>query len=371
MRIGLTQHRFGVNYTPTGAWWYCWNDFRADAIAKDLDAIVALGADHIRIMLIWPYFQPNPLVVSQAHLDRLEALMSLAGERQLDVCVSLFVGWLSGYAFKPPFQPDTSFYALQQDRTAQEHYLARVAGVVRQHDNFLGFDLGNELNCCWQADDLDCGDRWNRHMLAFAKQCIPGGTHVNGVDHNPWFTRATFSPQGLAATQGIIPLHCWTFFTGALARAGGDCFDQRCVRLPEAMAALARSYASDPRKPVWIQEYGMSEAWATQAHIPRFLRDSTLHAIEAGVNWFTWWSSHDLSPDYAFAPLEYSLGLMTHDQKIKPQGLAFKEIAEAFRGRDVTSATHVEPCLPPQRLDMDTTWKWLENWLETGKVTPP
>ena len=22
----LTRHRFGVNYTPSRNWWFCWND---------------------------------------------------------------------------------------------------------------------------------------------------------------------------------------------------------------------------------------------------------------------------------------------------------------------------------------------------------
>jgi hypothetical protein len=24
--LDLTRHRFGVNYTPSHNWWYCWND---------------------------------------------------------------------------------------------------------------------------------------------------------------------------------------------------------------------------------------------------------------------------------------------------------------------------------------------------------
>jgi len=59
MQYGLHQHRFGVNCTPTGAGWDGWNDFGADAIARDLDAIAELGADPIRTMLLWPSFQPN------------------------------------------------------------------------------------------------------------------------------------------------------------------------------------------------------------------------------------------------------------------------------------------------------------------------
>ncbi len=55
--LDLTRHRFGVNYTPSHNWWFCWNDWNADPIRRDLDAIAALGADHLRLMLIWPFFQ--------------------------------------------------------------------------------------------------------------------------------------------------------------------------------------------------------------------------------------------------------------------------------------------------------------------------
>ena len=73
--LDLTRHRFGVNYTPSHNWWFCWNDWNTDPIERDLDAIAALGADHLRLMLIWPFFQPNPKWVSSAHLERLDQLL--------------------------------------------------------------------------------------------------------------------------------------------------------------------------------------------------------------------------------------------------------------------------------------------------------
>ena len=56
----IDRYRFGVNYTPSQKWWYCWNDFSRDEIARDLDTVAELHADHIRIMAMWTYFQPNP-----------------------------------------------------------------------------------------------------------------------------------------------------------------------------------------------------------------------------------------------------------------------------------------------------------------------
>lgn len=364
MHLDVTQHRFGVNYTPTRSWYYCWNDFKEDAVAKDLDVISELGADHIRLMLIWPYFQPNPKDISIAHLERLNKIMTLACRRNLDVCVTLFVGWLSGYAFKPPYQKDDSFYELSASKIPQELYLTTIATEMKAHSNFLGFDFGNELNCCWRASQLETGDEWHNHMMALSQKCLPDGIHVNGVDHIPWFKPETFSPENLAKTQKIISLHCWTFFTGALERGQGDCFSKQSLQLPAAMATLARSYAGDPGKPVWIQEFGMSESWTGPVNIPRFLQESTMSAIDVGVNWFTWWSSHDLDTKYAFSPLEYSLGLITHDNKIKTQGSVFKELADNYRGKAVENKKSLELTAPPKTFDMDSTWQWLEQWMK-------
>ena len=201
-------------------------------------------------------------------------------------------------------------------------------------------------------------------MLDLARECIPSGVHVNGVNHDPWFGPETFSPQQLASTQETIALHCWTLFTGAHTRSHGDFMSPRCLRLLESMAALSRSYADDPEKPVWIQEYGMSEEWIEPGDIPRFLEESTLNAIHAGVNWFTWWSSHDLDRRYAFDPLEYSLGLITHDRKIKSQGFVFKELAETYRGMEARNTKRIDLPAPPEAFDMDSTWNWLDQWIE-------
>jgi hypothetical protein len=85
-----------VNYTPSHNWWFCWNDWDPDPIRRDLDAIAALAADHLRLLLIWPYFQPNLKWVSPLHLQRLDQLLALMAERHLDAVITVFTGQLSG-----------------------------------------------------------------------------------------------------------------------------------------------------------------------------------------------------------------------------------------------------------------------------------
>ncbi len=185
--LALDRHRFGVNYTPSKNWWFCWNEWDADPIRRDLDAIAALGADHLRILLIWPYFQPNPKWVSPLHLERLDQLLTLMGERKLDAVVTALTGQLSGWFFLPPFnKAGTAFYADEAMWKAQEIFVRQLAGVMKSKNNIIGFDFGNEINTCWSTEPA-VGDAWMAKMFALMESVSPDHVHVNGVDELPWF----------------------------------------------------------------------------------------------------------------------------------------------------------------------------------------
>lgn len=355
-------HRFGVNYVPSRNWYFCWNDWQADAIARDFDAVAEVGADHLRVMPVWPWFQPNPKLVSGAHLDRLDEMVALAGARGLDVQVALYTGWLSGFAFRPPYLEDEPFFTSEKWRAVQSLYAETVGGRMAAHGNFLGFDIGNEIGCSW-ATDPATGDAWMREVFADLRRVAPGKIHVNGVDHKSWFTEDVVSPEALAAEQDIVALHCWSFWTGA-GEHGGP-LDMPYTRLSAAMTALARSYGNAPAKPVWLQEFGVCDTEMPAADIPRWIELAVEGAVAEGVSWFTWWCSHDVDRALDFHPFEYDLGLIDTGNRIKERGRTFRRLADAYRGKPVTLPTRTLPP-PPEQRDMATVWAWLLTWMEAN-----
>ncbi|MGB8215369.1 MAG: cellulase family glycosylhydrolase [Anaerolineales bacterium] len=355
----LLQHRFGLNYVPSRNWYFCYNDWNSGDIRRDLDAVAALGADHIRVMVIWPWFQPNPAYVSVRHLDRLEEMLDIARERHLDVLVTLFTGWLSGFHFNPPYLENEPFYTSPEWAKVQDLFLDEAARRLQTHENFMGFDIGNEINCNWQAAPAQ-GDAWMERVLERMQSLCPGRVHVNGVDHQPWFGVNTFSPQALMGLQPIVALHAWPFWCGA-GRYGSSLEDPY-TRLAAGMAALARSYGNDPAKPIWIEEFGACSEEMPAREIPAWLEKTVMTAIGQGVSWFTWWASHDVDPRYQFHPFEYQLGLLTLDNQVKPQGQVFKQIAQAFQGKPVSIPTNPLPP-PPEQPDETSTWRWLLDWM--------
>ncbi|HET7104470.1 MAG TPA: hypothetical protein VFI20_10330 [Terracidiphilus sp.] len=360
LRLDPMRHRFGVNYTPSHNWWFCWNDWDATPIERDLDAIAALGADHMRVLLIWPYFQPNPQWVSGAHLDRLNQLITLMDERKLDALVTVFTGQLSGWYFLPPFNRQASGFFTDATMWGAEVLLVREIGrVLRPHGNIIGFDMGNEINTCWSAATKD-GDAWMARMLGVMSQELPGHLNVNGVDHAPWFKVATFSPHALVNDQRMPVMHCYPYWTGAMKYGGA--MDPPSVRLMGAMAALIRSYAGTQQKPVWAGEFNTCIKELTEKQQAAWLEKAVTAAIDEGVSWFSYWDSHDVDRKFAFNPLEYSLGLLTNDGHEKEQGRVFKQLAAAYRGKPVAFSKASLP-EPPSSQTMDATWQWILDWL--------
>ncbi len=354
------RHRFGANYTPSRNWWFCWNDWDADPIRRDLDAIAALGVDHLRVLLIWPYFQPNLTYVSPLHLERLSQLLMLMGERHLDALVTVFTGQLSGWFFLPPFnRAGAAFYTDATMWAAQERFIRALARTMAPHANVIGFDIGNEINTCWSAP-TDVGDAWMRKMLALMREALPGRLHINGVDHMPWFERTTFSPQALVREQSMPVMHCYPYWTGAMKYGGA--MDPPSVKLLAAMAALIRSYAGTQQKPVWAGEFNTCIQELTETQQAAWLEKAVLAAMDEGVSWFSYWDTHDVDRRFAFNPLEYSLGLLTNDGRVKEQGRMFRQLAEAHRGKPVALPKDRLP-EPPRVQTVDGTWQWILDWL--------
>lgn len=371
--IFMRTIRFGLNYVPSRRWYYCWNDWKASEIAEDFDAIALLGVDHLRVQLIWPYFQPNPAYVSPPHLQRLDELMELAGARGLDVQLSVLTGWLSGYHFLPPSVAAEDVFVKEDVFSQSTRYFEAVLNVVGQRDNFLGFDLGNEINVLSPHLATATGDAWGRKITDYLRPKMGGKWIVNGVDHNPWFNGCTFSTDHLATDYEAICLHAWPFFTGCLLQ--GKLTDLRSINLAAFMTYMARHAMGRVRqdKPIWIQEFGCSGEWGDLGEREAFLRRSVPLAVQAGATWFTWWCSHDIDPQLRFSALEYDLGLLTVGNRTKPLAEVYRELISEFSQSAVPVPLAPEKALPgiaadfaPKMLKKLACEQWVEQNLETN-----
>jgi len=326
--------RIGLNYTPSRQWYYCWNDWDLDSIREDFRAIGALGADHIRVQLIWPYFQPNPTFVSPGHLRRLGELMSAAEDEGLDVLPAVLTGWLSGYFFLPSRVRGRDVFTKPDVIASEKLLFDRVLDAIADRPNFMGVDLGNEINCLDNALETPTGDAWATEMLQHLRGRGDKGLIVNGIDHGPTVGGVTFSMDHLANHYDAICLHTWPKFTSALTQ--GELDDPPALHLTPFFTQLARLFARQENPTIWIQEFGACDTWGTTPQQAAFMRSSVDLGVRAGASVFTWWCSHDKTRDLKFKEDEYQFGLLTPDNEPKPLAENFMAVAGEFRGREAT-----------------------------------
>jgi endo-1,4-beta-mannosidase len=336
--------RFGVNYVPRKNWWYCWLDWDQQAIVEDLSVIAGLGLDHIRIQCLWPFFQPGITNVSERALANLQELLDAAAGAGLDVEVTVLNGWMSGLSFMPPW---VAPIRKPEDHTAgniftdplvveaEKLLFRQIAETIGKHPRFLGFDIGNEMGVLMQPGNnpvsSKVADLWATDMLSYCDEVAPGKFNILGVDHSHWYNDYGFTRRMLANTGHASIAHSYIYFDGVLDRYKYN--DAASAHLAAYAVELAYAYQNDLARPVWVEEIGVSDKECPSEYQPTYMDHTVRNIAATGKAWgITWWGSHDIDrADKSFDKYEYGLGLIDQQNKPKPLGKKFAELAAELR----------------------------------------
>ncbi|MEV6007702.1 glycosyl hydrolase [Streptomyces sp. NPDC051976] len=335
--------RFGVNYTPSVGWFHHWLDFDLDTVRADLDSIAGLGLDHVRVFPLWPVFQPNRTLIRPRAVEQLVQLVDAAAERGLDVNVDGLQGHLSSFDFQPAWTRTWHRRNMFTDPDVvdgEAALLRTLAAALADRPNFLGMTVGNEINQFSgpphpDPDPITPGEaeRWLRRMLDACEEGAPGRFHLHAEYDAAWYLdEHPFTPAHAARLGAATAVHSWVF-NGTAQRHGrtGTATEHHAAYMIE----LSKAWADTPHRPVWLQEVGAPAPHIPAEHAAQFTEATVAHALDCADVWgVTWWCSHDVDRSLAdFPELEYGLGLLTTERKVKPAGRALAALVEEWRGR--------------------------------------
>ncbi|MGI5458888.1 glycoside hydrolase 5 family protein [Streptomyces sp. CA-249302] len=370
--------RFGVNYTPRRGWFHSWHDFDADHAREDLAQIAGLGLDHIRVFHLWPLLQPNRTFVRPAAVAQLAHLVDLAAEAGLDVMVDGIQGHLSSFDFYPEWTRSwhhRNVFTDPEAIEAQAQLLRTLAQALADRPNLIGLQLGNELNNLVEHNPVKVAevDHYLDTLLAAAREGLRAGqlaTH-SAYDAAWYGDDHPFTPEASARKGDVTTVHPWVFSANCAGRYGPA--SPEVLHLAEYGTELAKAYADDPARPVWVQETGAPEPHIPAADAPRFARATVLNAAECEGLWgVTWWCSHDVDRSLADYPeLEYTLGLFDATGRPKPIAEAFAETIAELRAKPVTPQPRptalVLDCTPATRSVSGPGGAYFEEWMRLRK----
>lgn len=374
-----TATRFGVNYVPSTDWMFQWQSVEESAIRRDLEAIATLGLDHVRLFPLWPTLQPNRTLIRRRALDDVALVVDIAAEFGLDASVDVVQGHMSGFDFIPAWLVnwhDGNMFTDQPAIDAQAALVAAVYDAVRDRPNFTGLTLGNELNqfqppnpAAMPADTVQV-THWLESLLGAPRDKDPRHVVTHSENDHLWYRDGhPFVPAHASRLGDVTTVHSW-IFNGVAGRYGA--LSDESVRHAEWMIELARAFATDLDRPVWLQEVGAPDRHLAESEMPEFLERTVAAALTTErLHAVTWWCSHDVSRDLGdFKDLEYSLGLLDVDNRVKPLGRRYAEVvADARRSAPAptprTSAVVVdvdEADLPLRRTDLAPGGPVFEHW---------
>lgn len=374
-----TATRFGVNYVPSTDWMFQWQSVEESAIRRDLEAIATLGLDHVRLFPLWPTLQPNRTLIRRRALDDVALVVDIAAEFGLDASVDVVQGHMSGFDFIPAWLVnwhDGNMFTDQPAIDAQAALVAAVYDAVRDRPNFTGLTLGNELNqfqppnpAAMPADTAQV-THWLESLLGAPRDKEPRHVVTHSENDHLWYRDGhPFVPAHASRLGDVTTVHSW-IFNGVAGRYGA--LSDESVRHAEWMIELARAFATDLDRPVWLQEVGAPDRHLAESEMPEFLERTVAAALTTErLGAVTWWCSHDVSRDLGdFKDLEYSLGLLDVDNRVKPLGRRYAEVvADARRSAPAptprTSAVVVdvdEADLPLRRTDLAPGGPVFEHW---------
>ncbi|WP_102193398.1 glycoside hydrolase 5 family protein [Microbacterium aurantiacum] len=343
MTESIAPLRFGANYTPRSQWMHAWMSLDLDEVRRDFAALADLGLDHVRIFPLWTVLQPNRTLIRAEAVDDVRAVVDVAAEFGLDASVDVIQGHLSSFDFIPSWLftwHDKNMFTHPDALSGQVALVERLGERLGGAGNFLGFTLGNETNqfsasthpSPWPVTEAEAAN-WITTLLDAAQRAAPAQQHVHSEYDAAWYMDGHGFTPALATRLGAMStVHSW-IFNGTAQKYGGR--SVASDRHAEYMIELARGFATDPDRPIWLQEVGAPSNCLTPEETPDFLEATVRSAARTENLWgVTWWCSHDVSRSLAdFPELEYTLGLVDQDGVAKPIGRRFAELIPELRQR--------------------------------------
>ncbi|MCI1914833.1 MAG: glycosyl hydrolase [Bifidobacteriaceae bacterium] len=276
----------------------------------------------------------------------LRHMVDLAAAAGLESYVDVLQGHMSSFDHVPPWLVswhETSMFADPQARSAEALLVRTLYDALADEPRFRGLTLGNECNqftdtshprrMAATSDDVT---RWISELIDPLEQRAheEGRVLLHSEDDKVWYVDGhAFLPQHATNYGDITSIHSWVF-NGTAQRYGA--VSEQSTRHAEYLIELSKAFASDPARPVWLQEIGAPENVIEREQAPQFCREAVEHALECeDLYGITWWCSHDVASSLSdFPPFEHDLGIFDEGGDLKPIGKELQRLIDEVKERE-------------------------------------
>ncbi len=348
----MNRFLLGCNYWDSKSGTEMWKNWDEKTVREDLTALKECGVTHLRVFPNWRDFQPIKKLygwtndfreyafgeneeymtpecngIDPVMIERFRKFASIAKEFSMDITVSILTGWMSGRMFAPPALEGKNLISDHEVRRWTDRYVKGIVSALKDIDNIIIWDIGNECNCLEKVSDRHLAYEWTAFMVNAIRSVdgtrpISSGMHGLNTESGAW----RIEDQG-----ELCDILCTHPYPSPSIK--GDIEPYNGLRTTMLPTAQSEFYSGIGGKPCMIQEQGtFSDAIGNREMAANFLRVNVISAWANNLTGYLWWCGMEhlllKHAPYAWGMNERELGLVDKELAPKPVGKQMKKSAE-------------------------------------------
>jgi hypothetical protein len=313
----------GFNYHPSTTGCQYWQEWNPDQIDTDLRAMSDRGFNTVRFFIFWADVEPAPGQYDGVIVDRLKTFVAIARRHRLFCIPALLTIWMNGQLFDLPWRRGRNLWTDAEMVCREIAYVGHIATALRDADNVLAYDLGDEVIhvdfASAQALSRGAVSAWQRALAGAIREADPDALVLQGNEASAVLGDHEFRPDTSRALD-LIAIHgfpVWApFAIESIASPKSSSYVPFLVQLARIDGAVLVDE---------LGSYGADDKIASD-----YIRAVAHSALANGASGIIVWCWQDFSTTakpFDRSPSERFVGLLDVDGRPKPAMDAFQLFA--------------------------------------------
>lgn len=308
----------GVNFWSRTGGPLMWRNYDPQVVAAELRVLAEHGINLTRSFFYWPDFMPAPDRFDQELAERFADFLDRHRDAGMATIPTFIVGHMSGQNWDPAWRNGRDLYADVWMVGRQAWFVREMTARFHDHPAIAGWLISNEMPIYGHPARTDPPP--TEQVTAWAQLMVQavragGGTQPVSIGDGAWGEEVSGVDNGFSVSQ----LAALTDFVGPHVYPMGD-----DVVRQHLTAAVTCELASYTGKPVVLEEFGLTDNFASAANACHYYRQVLHTTLLAGATGWIAWNNTDYDhlveqDPYRHHPFEMHFGLTDHTGAPKPQ----------------------------------------------------
>jgi len=319
-----SQVWLGVNFWSRAGGPRMWTNFDEEIVRKELNVLAQHGLNVTRSFFYLPDFMPAPDTIDEACCERYARFLDLSAEAGLGTIPTFVVGHMSGENWDVPWRDGRDLYADGWMLAQQCWFAEQMVARFGEHEAVVGWLASNEMPLYGGVTTPEYGRSWGR-MLAQAVRA-GGASQPFSLGDGAWGIETSGVENGfrLRELREVVD-----FF-------GPHVYPLESDITRQLLTAAFVCELSHLGRPVVLEEFGVSSAFASDAHGATYYRQALHGSLLAGATGWIGWNNTDFDAvdqdPYRHHAFELTFGITRADGTPKAaleEMAAFGSVLEA------------------------------------------